>query len=216
MGVWILFFNPLLPKPQCLRFDPPMERLMFFGLDIDAISTNALQFFYRYLVLCRDLEVSPLRYMAMLSVSAVPVLFYVLILYEVCYPEPTKPVAALSLLTDVEIHEKIDIVLLSYSDSLSWYLHCMYAVAYNLSCYTAILPCFGSVMSLVGVLFSALIGDATYSLAFITLPMHWIHVLNPLIAILAVKTYRRTVFRMYFLFKRPAVTPSATATFYSH
>ncbi|KAI1692385.1 hypothetical protein DdX_21288 [Ditylenchus destructor] len=64
---------------------------------------------------------------------------------------------------------------------------------------------------MITLLTSASVGNASsvYFVAFITMPVHWIPVLNPVITIIVVRSYRRVVFRK-FLSKRVATVRSAT------
>ncbi|KAI1704968.1 serpentine type 7TM GPCR chemoreceptor srd domain-containing protein [Ditylenchus destructor] len=61
----------------------------------------------------------------------------------------------------------------------------------------AILPCLGAIVGSVQVLATIALSSASaiYSTAFATLVINWVPVLNPLITILVIKSYRRVVFR---------------------
>ncbi|KAI1712044.1 serpentine type 7TM GPCR chemoreceptor str domain-containing protein [Ditylenchus destructor] len=61
----------------------------------------------------------------------------------------------------------------------------------------AILPCIGAFVNSVQILATIMVSSASaiYSTAFVTIVVHWVPVLNPLITILVIKSYRRVVFR---------------------
>ncbi|KAI1706126.1 serpentine type 7TM GPCR chemoreceptor str domain-containing protein [Ditylenchus destructor] len=63
----------------------------------------------------------------------------------------------------------------------------------------AILPCVGSLLSMLCLLTSNFIEETSsaYFMAFISMPVHWIPVLNPVITIIVVGSYRRVVFKKF-------------------
>ncbi|KAI1706117.1 hypothetical protein DdX_13157 [Ditylenchus destructor] len=73
----------------------------------------------------------------------------------------------------------------------------IYTIIVMIIAQPAILPCVSSLVSIVAVLISALVGKASsvYLHAFIIVPLHWIPVINPVITIVVVGSYRRVVFR---------------------
>ncbi|KAI1706128.1 hypothetical protein DdX_13168 [Ditylenchus destructor] len=115
----------------------------------------------------------------MLLTTSIPVFGYLLMLYCVGYPDPSRPIAAVTTQIYLDINETVEIDLLIYS---------------------AVLPCVGSLMSIMTVLTSALIAkeSSTYIMAYFTMPVHWISVFNPVITIIVVGSYRREVFRRIF------------------
>ncbi|KAI1706123.1 serpentine type 7TM GPCR chemoreceptor srd domain-containing protein [Ditylenchus destructor] len=236
------------------RFLPlPYNVILFllwhFGYYFSIVS-NALQFLYRYLILCREMKISALRYLLMLLTASIPVFVYLWILYNVTYPDPSRPIASLTAQIFSDINESVEIMMLAYSNTLSVYLFCLYTGTFNVACYAviiicgikirkfivraaqeqqlssravmynrqisvtlalqAILPCVGSSISMMAVLASAMVGKASsvYIMPFVILPIHWITVLNPVITIITMGSYRRVVFRS----KRIATTKVNIAT----
>ncbi|KAI1706127.1 serpentine type 7TM GPCR chemoreceptor srd domain-containing protein [Ditylenchus destructor] len=217
-----------------LQYNVILYLLWLFAYYFSIIS-NALQFFYRYLVLCREAKISSFRYLLMLLAASIPVCGNPWILYELAYPDPSRPIAALNSQIFLDINETVEIVLLARSTS--WFLIGLYIGAFDVACYAviivcgikirksivkaaqqqqlssrvvtynrqisitlalqAILPCVGSLMSMMCVLSSHLIKETSsaYILAFMTVPLHWMPVLNPVITIIVVGSYRRVVFR---------------------
>ncbi|KAI1707206.1 serpentine type 7TM GPCR chemoreceptor str domain-containing protein [Ditylenchus destructor] len=155
--------------------------LWMFGFYFSIIS-NALQFFYRYLVLCREVKISSLRYLLMLLTASIPVFGYLWIVCCVTYPDPSSRISSFTAQISFNINETNQIVQIAYG---------------------AILPCVSSLLSIIAVLTSVLVVNASSVnyMAYITMPVHWIPVLNPVITIIVVRSYRRAVFRRFNKFR---------------
>ncbi|KAI1706125.1 serpentine type 7TM GPCR chemoreceptor srd domain-containing protein [Ditylenchus destructor] len=75
----------------------------------------------------------------------------------------------------------------------------IYTVVTMIVVQPAILPCVGSLVSLIAMLTTVLVVKASSvnNMAYITMPVHWIPVLNPVITIFVVGSYRRVVFKNF-------------------
>ncbi|KAI1699057.1 serpentine type 7TM GPCR chemoreceptor srd domain-containing protein [Ditylenchus destructor] len=188
----------------------------------------------------------------MLLTTSIPVLVYLWILYDVMYPDPSRPIASLTAQIFSDINETVEIMMLAYKTTIAWYLLCLYIGTFDVACYViiiicgikirksianaaqqlsskavkynrqisitlalqAILPCLGSLISMITVLTTTSAGESSsvYFMAFVAIPLHWISVLNPVITIIVVRSYRREVLRK-ILPKRVAAVRSTTNEF---
>ncbi|KAI1706122.1 serpentine type 7TM GPCR chemoreceptor str domain-containing protein [Ditylenchus destructor] len=73
---WNVMHENGIARHLPLPYNVILMLLWIFGYYFSIIS-NALQFFYRYLVLCREMKISPLHYLLMLLIASIPVLIRV-------------------------------------------------------------------------------------------------------------------------------------------
>ncbi|KAI1714734.1 serpentine type 7TM GPCR chemoreceptor srd domain-containing protein [Ditylenchus destructor] len=250
---WIVLYENGSARYLPLPYNFILMLIWLFGFYFSIIS-NALQFFYRYLVLCSGIQISPLRYLSMLLTASIPVFGYLWIHYNFTYPDLSRPIALLTSQIFIDINENAEIVILAYSAALSWHLLCLSVIIFDVACYAviiicgikirktilkasqqqqfssraitynrqisitlalqAILPCVGSLISMIALLTSSSVGKASsvYFMVFVTVPLHWLPVLNPVITIIVVRSYRREVLRKMFQ-KHVTIVRNATNDF---
>uniref|UniRef100_A0A915DJZ8 Taste receptor type 2 n=1 Tax=Ditylenchus dipsaci TaxID=166011 RepID=A0A915DJZ8_9BILA len=171
-----------------------------------AIISNCVPFVYRYMVLCRRQMISALMYLSMLLVCATLLSVYIACLIWSTYPDEKKmhQINASALfdylnfeedssprrffqmgdnMRNASIHETGSKKMAEVNKQLTFIL-----------LFQTVLPIAELSLSLICIFTSTMLADSSYSLsyfsAFLTAPMHWIPVINPLITISVVKSYR--------------------------
>uniref|UniRef100_A0A915ETQ1 G protein-coupled receptor n=1 Tax=Ditylenchus dipsaci TaxID=166011 RepID=A0A915ETQ1_9BILA len=209
-GVPMVFLNDRAAyKSEALRFT--LVQLWYFGLYI-ATGSCAIQFLYRYLMLCRGMEVTTVLYAIMLGISAFLVWMINCAAYIASYPkdyELTGKKVGLYWNTNGD-----EVIIGAFADprSNSWLACCTAITFYNLFCYAIIVFCglrirnesrtfiyficagiFAINLSSVNIVFLvATVQQATlYAIVYILPPLIWYPVMSPLITIFAIKPFRR-------------------------
>ncbi|KAI1697936.1 hypothetical protein Ddc_19428 [Ditylenchus destructor] len=152
-----------------------------------SVVSIVIQFWYRYLYVCRDTILSTINHALLLIAGAGIVLFYDFLIYLVIYPPPMEKLPGTM---GVKLHEFFD-----YGDPENHYTQVAMLAR------PAILPLSAV---LIGFFCGLVCGTAAavdkmlsfYITAYLTAFVPFIPVLNPLITLIIVKPYRNHIWRI--------------------